>query len=154
ENVANRVATPERWFSNWSYGFNVAWEVDFWGRFRRAIESERDKLDASVENHDDVLVTLVSDVAANYVRYRTVEQQLAYTRANVKLQSEILTIATARFKGGKTSALDANQAQSNLSATELLVPQLEISLRETNDRLCVLLGIPPEDLRIKLGRAP
>jgi NodT family efflux transporter outer membrane factor (OMF) lipoprotein len=154
ENVANRVATPKRWFSTWDYGFNLAWEVDFWGRFRRGIEAAEDTLDASVEEYDDVLVTLIGDVAANYVQYRTLEQQLAYARANVKLQTDILNIATARFKGGQVSNLDVNQAQSNLSATQVLIPQLEISIRETTDRLCLLLGIPPEDLRDKLGQGP
>jgi NodT family efflux transporter outer membrane factor (OMF) lipoprotein len=152
ENVANRVATPKRWFSTWDYGFGLAWEIDFWGRFRRGIESAEDTLDASVENYDDVLVTLIGDVAANYVKYRTLEQQLAYARENVKLQTTILKLATARFTGGQTSKLDVNQAQANLSATELLVPQLEISIRETTNRLCLLLGIPPEDLRLKLGQ--
>jgi outer membrane protein TolC len=52
------------------------------------------------------------------------------------------------------SQLDVNQAQANLSATEVLIPQLEIALREVNDRLCVLLGIPPEDLKNKLGALP
>jgi NodT family efflux transporter outer membrane factor (OMF) lipoprotein len=151
ENVANRVATPERWFSNWDYGFGLAWEVDFWGRFRRAIEAAEDTLDASVENYDDVLVLLISDVASNYVRYRVLEQQLAYTRAQIKLQTQILQIAKARYTGGQVSQLDVNQAQANLSATEVLIPQLEISLREVNDQLCLLLALPPEDLKAKLG---
>jgi NodT family efflux transporter outer membrane factor (OMF) lipoprotein len=153
-NVANRVATPQRWFGQWDYGFGLSWELDFWGRFRRAIESAEDSLDASVENYDDVLVTLIGDVASTYVEYRTLEQRIAYARENVRLQTEVLSIATARFKGGQTSDLDVNQAQSDLSATEALIPQLEISLREANDRLCILLGTPPEDLRRKLGAAP
>src|SRR5205823_3789322 len=113
-----------------------------------------DTLDASVENYDDVLVSLIGDVAANYVQYRTLEQQIAYARQNVKLQTDILAIATARFQGGQTSELDVNQARGELAATQALIPQLEISLREANDRLCVLLGIPPEDLRARLGAAP
>jgi NodT family efflux transporter outer membrane factor (OMF) lipoprotein len=153
ENVANRIATPKRWFSTWDYGFGLAWELDFWGRFRRAIEAAEDTLDASVENYDDVLVLLISDVASNYVRYRVLEQQLAYTRAVVKLQTQSLQIAQAKFKGGQVSQLDVNQAQANLSATEVVIPQLEISLREVNDKLCVLLGLPPEDLKAKLGEA-
>jgi NodT family efflux transporter outer membrane factor (OMF) lipoprotein len=152
--VANRIATPQRWYSQWDYGFALSWELDFWGRYRRAIESAEDTLDASVENYDDVLVTLIGDVATAYVQYRTLEQQLVYVRQNVKLQTNILAIATARFKGGQTSELDVNQSQSELSATEALIPQLEIALRQTNDRLCVLLGIPPEDLKAKLGVAP
>jgi NodT family efflux transporter outer membrane factor (OMF) lipoprotein len=153
ENVANRIATPQRWFSNWDYGFGLAWELDFWGRFRRAIEAVEDTLDASVENYDDVLVLLISDVASNYVRYRILEQKLAYTHAQVKLQTEILSIAQAKFKGGQVSQLDVNQAQANLSSTQVLIPQLEISLREVNDQLCLLLGLPPEDLKAKLGAA-
>jgi NodT family efflux transporter outer membrane factor (OMF) lipoprotein len=153
ENVANRVATPQRWFSTWDYGFGLAWELDFWGRFRRAIEAAEDSLDASVENYDDVLVLLISDVASNYVRYRILEQQLVYTRAQVKLQTQILQIARAKFKGGQVSQLDVNQAQANLSATQVLIPHLEIGLREVNDQLCVLLGLPLEDLKGKLGAA-
>jgi NodT family efflux transporter outer membrane factor (OMF) lipoprotein len=106
-----------------------------------------------VENYDDVLVLLISDVASNYVRYRVLEQQLAYTRADVKLQTQILQLAKAKFQGGQTSQLDVNQAQANLSATQVLIPQLEISLREVNDQLCILLGLPPEDLKDKLGAA-
>jgi NodT family efflux transporter outer membrane factor (OMF) lipoprotein len=153
-NVANRVATPQRWFGQWDYGFNLAWELDFWGRFRRAIESSEDSLNASVENYDDVLVSLIGDVATNYVQYRVFEQQIAYAKANVKLQTEILNIATAKYKGGQASKLDVNQAQANLSSTEALIPQLEISLRQASDRLCVLLGIPPEDLKSKFNVAP
>jgi hypothetical protein len=65
ENGANRVATPQRWFSTWDYGFGLAWELDFWGRFRRAIEAAEDSLDASVQDYDDVLVLLISDVGSN-----------------------------------------------------------------------------------------
>jgi NodT family efflux transporter outer membrane factor (OMF) lipoprotein len=154
ENVANRVATPQRWFSTWNYGFGLAWEVDIWGKYRRAIEAAEDTLDVSIEDYDAVLVTLIADVAANYVEYRTLQQQLAYARANVKLQTDIFNIANARFKAGQTSKLDVNQAQANLSATQILIPQLERASRETTDRLCVLLGIPPEDLAIHLGQAP
>lgn len=154
ENVANRVATPQRWFSQWDYGFNLAWEMDFWGKFRRAIESAEDSLDASVENYDDVLVTLISDVAANYVQYRVLEQKLFYVRENVTLQTEILKIASAKYKGGQVSKIDPNQAQANLSNTQRLIPELEISLREANDRLCILLGLPLQNLGARLGRAP
>src|SRR5262249_10303348 len=154
ENVANRVATPQRWFSTWDYGFGLAWELDFWGRFRRAIEAADDTLDASVENFDDVLVTLIGDVAATYVQLRTLQQQLAYARQTLELQRQSLEIATAKFKGGQTSQVDVNQGQSDVSSTEALIEQLLITLRQAANRLCILLGIPPEDLLQKLGDAP
>src|SRR5262249_42901910 len=143
-----------RWFSQWDYGFGLAWELDFWGRFRRAIESADDTLDASVENYDDVLVTLVGDVASSYVRIRTLQKKIGYARQTLDLQRESLRIATAKFKGGQTSAVDVNQGQSDVSATEDLIEQLLIQLRLETNRLCVLLGVPPEDLLSKLGEAP
>lgn len=153
-NVANRSATPLRWYNQWNYGFGLAWELDFWGRFRRAIESSEASLDASVDNYDAVLVTLIGDVAASYVRVRTLQQQLAFARQTLGLQRQSLEIATAKFKGGQTSEVDVNQGQSDVSATEALIEQLLIELRRETNRLCVLLGIPPEDLLRKLGDAP
>ena len=153
-NVANRVATPTRWFGQWDYGFGLAWELDFWGRFRRAIEAADDTLDASVENYDDVLVTLVGDVASTYVQIRTLQQQIAYARQTLALQRQSLEIATAKFKGGQTSQVDVNQGQSDVSTTEALIEQLEIPLRQAGNRLCVLLGLPPEDIVRKLGDVP
>jgi NodT family efflux transporter outer membrane factor (OMF) lipoprotein len=154
ENVANRVATPQRWFSTWDYGFGLAWEVDLWGRFRRAVEATDDTLDASVENYDDVLVTLLGDVATTYVQIRTFQQQIAYARQTLELQRQSLAIAQAKFRGGQTSKVDVNQGQSDVSNTEALVEQLLISLREATNRLCILMGMPPEDILRKLGDAP
>ena len=56
---------PSPFYNQWTYGFNLSWELDFWGRFRRAIESGSAELDASVEGYDDTLVTLLGDVATN-----------------------------------------------------------------------------------------
>lgn len=149
--VANRQFIADRFYNQYDLGFNLAWELDFWGRFRRAIEASQGELDASVENYDDVLVTLLGDVASTYTQVRVVEQQIEYVRTNVGLQREALAIANARFKGGQATELDVDQAQSNLSNTEALVPQLEIQLRQATNRLCILMGMPPEELRSRLG---
>ena len=149
--IANRQFIQERFFSTWSYDFGLSWELDFWGRVRRAIEAADANLDASVANYDDVLVTLLGDVAANYVQLRIQEQQLKYLQANVKLQKDTLGIAQARFKGGLASELDPDQAQSNLSQTESQIPALRAQLRQANNQLSILLGIPPEDLQPRLG---
>jgi len=152
--VANRPFVSEPYYNQWQFGFTLSWELDFWGRFRRAIEQSSAQLDATVENYDDVLVTLLGDVASNYVEYRTIEQQLAYVRANVALQRQTLDIARARYQGGAASELDVDQAQSTLSQTEAQIPQLEIQARQANNRLCVLLGVPTCDLRPRLGLVP
>ena len=153
--TVNRTAagTAKRFFGQWDYGFNLAWELDFWGRFRRTIESADDNLDASVENYDDVLVTLLGDVASNYVTIRTLEERIKLAKANVDLQRRTLEIAEARFRGGTGTELDVDQAQSNLSQTESEIPQLEVQLRMASNQLCILLGIPPEDLQKRLAAA-
>ncbi len=137
--------------NNWNFGFNLNWELDFWGRFRRAIEADTANLDASIEDYDDVLVTLLGDVADGYAQMRTLEGRIEYARTNVRLQQETLTIADARFRGGTTSELDVFQARSTLERTQAQIPALEISLRQTVVRLCILLGMPPEEIRLRLG---
>jgi NodT family efflux transporter outer membrane factor (OMF) lipoprotein len=154
ESVANRVATPQRWFGQWDFGGGLAWELDFWGRFRRAVEAADAQLDASVANYDDVLVVLIGDVAGEYVRIRMFQTQIGCAQKMVGLQRESLGIAAAKYKGGQVSKIDVNQAQSDVSNTEALIQQLEVSLRKSCDRLCILLGRPAEDLIPMLGNGP
>jgi NodT family efflux transporter outer membrane factor (OMF) lipoprotein len=150
DQVAN--PTPASWFSNWDAGFGASWELDFWGRYRRAIESADAELDASVEDYDDVLVVLLSDMAANYVQYRTFEQRLVYAKANVDIQRRSVQLAKDKFEGGATTERDQRQAEQVLAQTEALIPALEIGKRQAANRLCVLLGMPPTDLEAILGQ--
>ncbi|HEV8060086.1 MAG TPA: efflux transporter outer membrane subunit [Gemmataceae bacterium] len=144
----------KRWYGQWDQGFNLSWELDFWGRFRRAVEADSASLDASVENYDDVLVTLLGQVATNYAQMRITEQRIKYAQENVQLQIETLEIVEARFKRGTVTKLDVAQATSTLEQTRATIPELRISLRQFNNQLCILLGIPPEELRAKLGPRP
>ncbi len=149
---ANPLASGlKRWYGQWNYGFNLSWELDFWGRLRRAIESDSATLDASAANYDDVLVTLLGDVATNYVTYRTAEQRIKYAKENVSLQRKTLQIVEGQLAVGLVTGLDVDQAQSTLEQTEAAIPELEIALRQAANQLCILLGIPPQDLQARLG---
>jgi NodT family efflux transporter outer membrane factor (OMF) lipoprotein len=143
-----------RFFDQWDYAFNLSWELDFWGRFRRAIESQEDTLEASVDDYDGAIVTLLGDVATNYSQLRTFEQRITYATENVKVQQDTLQIVEARFKASTISALDVDQARSTLNATQATLSELEIGLRQAQNRLCTLLGIPPEDLMARIGHRP
>jgi NodT family efflux transporter outer membrane factor (OMF) lipoprotein len=143
-----------RWYSQWDYGFNLSWELDFWGRFRRAVESDVDTLDASIENYDAALVTLCGDLATAYVQYRTFQARIKYAEDNVELQRQTLEITEARFKAGTVSELDVAQARSTMEQTQATIPVLRISLRQSENQMCILLGIPPIELESKLGSAP
>jgi len=141
-------------FPQWNYGFNLSWELDLWGRLRRAIEADAANLDASVENYDDVLVTLLGDIATNYVSYRTAEQRIKYARENVALQEKTLQIVMGQQRVGIVGELDVDQARSTLEQTEAGIPELEIAERQAANQLCILLGIPPQDLQARLGSGP
>ena len=140
-------------FSIWQTGFNLSWEFDVWGRLRRSIESAEGKYQASVEEYDGVLVTLIADVAQRYVEYRIASKQVADLRRLAAIQRQSLELATNRFQGGVTSELDVSQALLNLAQTEAAIPSYEQQARVSSNALCTLLGIPPEDLASRLGSA-
>jgi len=147
--------TLGRYTDSWDFGFNLNWELDFWGRFRRAIAAADDNLEASVYNYDYVLVTLLGDVAANYVTIRTTQERIRLLEENAKLQRGVLKFISERWKAGyKQTELDLDQALSNLRQTEAAIPQLEITRQQAENALCVLLGIPTVDLRKLLGDGP
>ncbi|MBI2806309.1 MAG: efflux transporter outer membrane subunit [Planctomycetes bacterium] len=143
-----------RFFNQNTMNFGLAWELDFWGRFRRAIEASSADLDASVDNYDDVLVTLLGDVAANYVQFRVLEKQIEYLNENANVQRKTLKITKARFDAGaKDSEIDYPQGKTTLAQTLAQIPPTEARLRIRTNRICVLLGIPPEELQQRLKKA-
>ena len=141
-------------FSDWQTGFNLSWELDFWGRFRRNIESANADLDASVEDYDAALVTLLADVAANYTRYRVAQQRIDIARANVQIQEDVLELAEEKFRVGTSTKLDVEQAKTVLEQTRSLIPAFEIELGQANDMLCTLLGRRRAIWRASWGRVP
>jgi NodT family efflux transporter outer membrane factor (OMF) lipoprotein len=154
--LSETVANPknELHFDNWNTGFNAYWELDFWGRFRRNIEFSEANLGAAVEDYRDVLVLLQAEVASAYIQIRVLQERIELAERNVKLQEGTLSLADLRFKGGKTTKLDVSQARENLAATQALIPALEGSLRESQNALCILLSVPPQNLEADLGHSP
>jgi outer membrane protein TolC len=142
---------PQKFSSRWDYGFALSWELDFWGKYRRAIESNRASLQASVADYDDVLVTLLGDLATAYVTYRTAQERIRYATENAKIQADLTEVIRQRNKVGKVAKIDLDQSESTLYQTQAGIPALEITLRTANNQMCILLGIPMEALRAKLG---
>ena len=138
-------------YHNWTAGLGASWELDVWGRYRRGIEAADAQILATVASYDDVLVSLVAEVATNYVFLRTLEEQLAVVRSNVAIQQRGFDLADTKFKGGTTTGLDPAQAASLLHDTEAQVFELEARIAQTRSALCVLLGLPPRELSELLG---
>ena len=139
-------------FHTWELpGLSVSWELDIWGRFRRGIEAEDASVLASLANYDDVLVSLIAEVATDYVLLRTLEEQLEIVRQNLQIQQEGYAIVKLRREAGTATELDLAQSQALVSDTESQIPATEASIRQTRIAICVLLGIPPQDITELLG---
>ena len=144
--TANAFPGLRRSFNDWKTGFDLSWEVDVWGRIRRSIEAADAGLDAQVESYDDILVTLIGDVAASYIELRAFDERLALAEANADIQEGSLNIAKARFEEGRVSELDVEQATSNHADTLALIPTLRQGRRLALNRLAILLGMTPFEL--------
>ncbi len=127
-------------------GLQAGWELDFWGKFRRAVESANASWLALIANYDNALVSLTASVANSYITIRTLEKRLEIARENVEIQKENLNVAEARLRYGTASQLDAEQAKTVLYNTLASIPIFETQLQQARDVLSVLLGLPPSDL--------
>jgi NodT family efflux transporter outer membrane factor (OMF) lipoprotein len=145
------VRSSQLEFAQSQIGLSASWELDFWGKFRRAIESADASLLAAIADYDSTLVTLTADVATAYILIRTLEKLLNIARQNVNTQQESLTIAEARFHGGTTTQRDVDQAKTLLANTQAVIPTLEAQLRQAKNSLAILLGMPPGRLDDLLG---
>lgn len=141
----------DRSFATDAIGLEAAWELDFWGKFRRGIEAADAQLLAAVADYDAVMVSLAADVATSYILIRSLEERLTYARDNVRLQDETLQLTQTRFRAGAVSELDVSTARATLANTRALIPDLEDSLRQSRLSLCVLLGRTPSSLDAELN---
>ncbi|MGD8390794.1 MAG: TolC family protein [Desulfobacterales bacterium] len=150
ENSPNSINIDD---SFWQYnaGFDVTWELDIWGKFRRAIESGVADLESSIADYDDVLVSLTAEVARVYVLLRTFEERLEIARQNVEIQQGSLDIAEIRFKAGAVTELDVAQAKSLLRSTEASIPRFELGVRQAKNALAILLGKLPGEIDTMLS---
>lgn len=130
----------------YSAGFDAAWEIDLFGRVRRNVEAADADTQAAIENQRDVLVTLLAEVARNYVELRSFQQRLDIARANVRTQQDSASLSRSRSSAGLTSELDPVRAESQLASTQSQIPALEAGLRQSAHRLGVLLGQEPGSL--------
>src|SRR6266511_979374 len=124
-------------------GFDASWEIDVFGGVRRAVEAADATIAASVESRRDVLVTLLGDVAKNYIDLRGFQRRLAVARANLKAQQDTLDLTRIRFQAGLTNDLDVAQAEAQVSTTAAQIPTLESSLKQAAYSLDLLLGLTP-----------
>lgn len=120
------------------------WEIDFWGKYRRGIESTVSSLFSTTAAYYAADVSLAADVANTYITIRNYQSLIGVARANLALQAESLRIASSRFKNGATSLLDLSQAQSQYEQTKSEIPALISALKNAQYAMSILLGEVPD----------
>jgi outer membrane protein, multidrug efflux system len=131
--------------------FDATWELDVFGSKRRSLEKASANLGASREDLHDVLLTLLGDVARNYLEVRGAQQRLVIASNNIVAQQQSIELTQARFKAGFTGELDVRQAEALLASTEATVPPMQTTLKQAIHALGVLLGQEPGALLEELS---
>jgi NodT family efflux transporter outer membrane factor (OMF) lipoprotein len=133
-----------------SLGFDAQWELDFFGGIRRAVEAADATIDSEVENSRDVQITLLGDVARNYIELRANQRQLAITKQNLLAQQDTLKLTQIRQQTGLASMLDVTQAQAQAATTEAQLPNYATAIKQSIHALSILLGKEPGALATRL----
>jgi multidrug efflux system outer membrane protein len=138
----NRAFVP-RELKLYSTGFDAFWEVDFFGRVRRNVESRGAEVEAQEASYRDLMVSLISEVARNYFTLRGLQNQLAVAQKNAENQAETLKLTEVRLEAGRGTELDTSRAKAQLDTTRATIPPIDAAIRQAIHRLGVLTGQLP-----------
>ena len=131
----------------WQAALNAGWELDVWGRLRRATEAAYADLLAAEESRRTVILSLVSSVATGYITLRGLDAQLEIAKRTVKSRQESLELFELQFEGGVISELTLAQVRSEYEQALAAVPEIELQIAQTENVLSILLGHNPGNLR-------
>ncbi len=130
-------------FNDLTVKLNASWEIDFWGRYRRATEAARGELLASTAARDSVQLSLIADVVSGYFTLRALDSQVEITKRTIDTRRESLKLQRMRFDAGESSQYELRQIEAEASAAEALLPSLEQQQAQQENALAVLLGRSP-----------
>ncbi len=146
------TADRNRVRDDFSAGFDSAWEIDLFGGIRRSNEQAARELEAAGADLDAILVSVLAELAGNYVEFRSLQARIQVAEDNARSQAETLDLTRWRFDAGLVGALDVEQATYNLAQTRARVPELRTQLDAASNRVAVLLGEPAGNVRGDLAR--
>lgn len=133
-------------FINAGLNFDVGWEMDVWGKYARGIESSEATMYASIASYDDILVTIIAEVARNYINFRTAQERKAFAKSNIEIQERVTKMTEVQFNAGNVSELDMQQSLTQLYTTKALVPAFELSMIQSRNAIAILLGVLPQEV--------
>ena len=130
-------------YQQYNAGVGLSWELDIWGKLRRAKEAERASLFASQAYQQSVLITLIADVAISYFNLLELDNELAITKENIKIREQSLALVKAKMIAGTASGLVVAQAEAELASARTEVPTIQMDIGLTEDAINVLVGNTP-----------
>ncbi|MEA3419573.1 MAG: TolC family protein [Campylobacterota bacterium] len=120
--------------------FDIGWEMDIWGKYARGIESSEANLYASLASYNNIMVSVIAEVARNYINYRTAQERIAYAKRSVLIQERVTKMTEIQFNSGNVSELDMQQARSQLYNTRSAIPSIELTKIKARNAIALLLG--------------
>ena len=141
------IPSDGRIFNSYVGDLNLSWEIDLWGRIRRATEAAKADLLSQEDARRAVLLTVVSSVATSYVRLRQLDRQLEIAQGTLTSRKGAYKVAKERFDAGLTSELDLRQAEAELADTETRIPIIEKQVSQAENLLSILVGRNPGTIR-------
>jgi outer membrane protein, multidrug efflux system len=138
-------------YSVYQVGFDASWEIDLFGGKRRALEAATAEWEGTIEARNDAMVSLLAEVARNYVELRGAQQRLEIAHRDLELQAEALELTRARLQGGVATELDVTRSAALLAGIQAAIPPLETAERAAMYALAVLLGQQPGGLVAELS---
>ncbi|KYJ87678.1 TolC family protein [Sulfurovum riftiae] len=135
--------------------FDMGWEMDIWGKYARGIEASEAGLYASVASYDNIMVSVIAEVARNYIDYRTAQERLTYAKRNVVIQERVTKMTEIQFNSGNVSELDMQQARTQLYNTRTSIPAIELTKVKARNALALLLSTDAGqiDRMLNVGKA-
>ncbi len=133
-------------YSSYQGALSATWEIDLWGRIRRANEAAQAEILASEAGRRSVLLTLVSNVASNYLVLRGLDRQLEIARETERAYAESLRIFRLRHDHGTVSQVEVSQVESEYESAVQVIPQLEAEIAQREYLISLLLGRNPQSI--------
>jgi NodT family efflux transporter outer membrane factor (OMF) lipoprotein len=143
---------PFEW-NLYQLGFDANWELDVFGGVRRSVEAADADLAASSEDRHDVLLSVMAEVARNYVELRGLQREMDVAQANLKVQRETVEVTRDQRRQGVATQLDVARAAAQASGTEAQIPALQNQQWQAIHRIALLLGREPNALARELSAA-
>ncbi|MEI9986193.1 MAG: TolC family protein [Aliidongia sp.] len=145
------ASAPIKPFNLWQYGFDASWELDLWGKVRRAIESSDANIEASAEAKRDTLLSVMAEVARDYLQLRQVQAELKIAKENVATSEDSLRLTQVQARNGLATDLDTETGGGQLSNVAATVPQFEEREAAAINQLSFLVGEAPRTLSAELS---